>query len=158
MTKDSFNPLPKKSKGASVAELQPFLINSIDLHNHIKLAHWNLRDPDFIAVHRLLDEVAATVLEGIDLAAERIRQLGTPVSASTATVAKDSVLKTFPEGVLDRKQALAAVCNSMSLVIKQAHDSIDKVDEAGDAITADLLTQVSRSLEVQLWFLESHLP
>lgn len=158
MTKDSFNPLIKKAKESSVAELQPFLINAIDLHNQIKLSHWNLKAHDFIAIHRLLDEVAGTVLEAIDLTAERVRQLGVSVSATTAEVAKGSNLKKFPEGVLDRKKAVTAVCESLSMTVKRLHESIEKVDEAGDAITADLLTQVSRSLEVQLWFLESHLP
>ena len=33
---------------------------------------------------------------------------------------------------------------------------IDDTDEAGDAGTADLLTEVSRGIDKQLWFLEAH--
>ena len=34
--------------------------------------------------------------------------------------------------------------------------NIDDTDEAGDAGTADLLTEISRGVDKQLWFLEAH--
>lgn len=34
--------------------------------------------------------------------------------------------------------------------------NIDDTDEAGDAGTSDLFTQVSRAVDKQLWFLEAH--
>ena len=33
---------------------------------------------------------------------------------------------------------------------------IDKTDELGDKDSADLLTGISRTLDLQLWFLEAH--
>ncbi|MBX3120453.1 MAG: DNA starvation/stationary phase protection protein Dps [Fimbriimonadaceae bacterium] len=157
MPKVNFNPISNDRKKAAVSELNPLLVDSIDLYNQIKLAHWNLRDPDFIAVHRLFDEVGAAVLEGVDLIAERIRQLGEPVVASTAVVSKQSSLKGFPTGVIAGQTAIKAVCEAVGHCVEMLHQSIVRMDEAGDPITADLLTQVSRGLEVQLWFLESHL-
>ena len=35
--------------------------------------------------------------------------------------------------------------------------NIDDADEAGDASSADLFTEVSRGLDKSLWFLEAHL-
>ena len=35
-------------------------------------------------------------------------------------------------------------------------ENIDETDEAGDAETADLFTEISRTVHKQLWFLEAH--
>ncbi len=35
--------------------------------------------------------------------------------------------------------------------------SIDKTGELGDADTADLYTEISRTIDKRLWFLEAHL-
>ncbi|MGN6030033.1 MAG: ferritin-like domain-containing protein, partial [Thermomicrobiales bacterium] len=35
--------------------------------------------------------------------------------------------------------------------------AIDTADEAGDADTADLFTEISRQVDMDLWFLEAHL-
>ena len=49
--------------------------------------------------------------------------------------------------LVDRYAALAA----------SSRQAIDTADEAGDADTADLFTQLSRDLDKWLWFLEAHL-
>lgn len=138
--------------------LLPLLHNSIDLYIHAHLAHWNLRGENFIAIHRLLDEVSETVDKGTDELAERIRQLGSPVEASASLVACKSKLPAFPPGLVDSRTAVDALTTSIAKVVNDLHQAIDSADEAGDAVTADLLTQISGRLELQLWLLESHLP
>ena len=41
---------------------------------------------------------------------------------------------------------------------KTLREGIDQTDEAGDADTADLLTEQSRATDKMLWMLEAHLP
>ena len=67
------NPLNPEVKQKVGDILLPLVYDATELKSHVKLAHWNLRDPDFISIHRLLDEVAATVEKGIDQVAERAR-------------------------------------------------------------------------------------
>ena len=83
--------------------------------------------------------------------------MGAPIDATSEKVFSSSGLKDFPKGIVNSKQAIEAITNALAQVIQNLHDGIDKIDEAGDAITADILTQISGKLELQLWFLESHL-
>jgi starvation-inducible DNA-binding protein len=40
---------------------------------------------------------------------------------------------------------------------KHVREAIDKTDDLGDADTADLYTEISRTVDMRLWFLEAHL-
>lgn len=151
------NPLSSETKKKVGAILLPLVYDSIELKNQVKLAHWNLHDRDFISVHRLLDEVAATVDKGTDEMAERARQLGIVTDATTKVVAKNTTLDPFPEGIINGATACEAVLNGIVKTVDALHKSIAACDEAGDAVSADLLTKISGELEVQLWFFESRL-
>jgi starvation-inducible DNA-binding protein len=151
------NPLSTETKKKVGAILLPLVYDSIELKNQVKLAHWNLHDRDFISVHRLLDEVAATVDKGTDEMAERARQLGIVTDASTKAVAKNTTLSPFPEGIINGATACEAVLDGLVKAVDALHKSIDACDEAGDAVSADLLTKISGELEIHLWFFESRL-
>lgn len=157
MAKASRNPIDEKAKAAVVKTLMPIIYNSLELRNQVKLAHWNLVDPNFISIHRLLDELTETLDEGIDGIAERVRQLGGFLDSSTETIAKQSSLAAFPSGKVSAHTVADEVSQKLALAVKDLHEAIDSSDEAGDAITADLLTNVSGKLEVHIWFFESSL-
>ena len=52
------------------------LADAVDLQLQMKQAHWNVKGPNFIALHHLFDEVEADVRDYVDLIAERVVQLG----------------------------------------------------------------------------------
>jgi starvation-inducible DNA-binding protein len=157
MQTKSRNPLSDMIKTEIGAILLPIVYDSTELKSHVKLAHWNLRDPDFISIHRLLDEVAMTVEKGIDEVAERARQLGAVMDVTPARVGSKTNLKPFPSGLLNRTTACNGLLISLGAAVDELHKGIEKCTEAGDAISADLLTSVSRQLEVYLWLIESHM-
>jgi starvation-inducible DNA-binding protein len=151
------NPLSQEIKHKVGDILLPLVYDATELKSHVKLAHWNLRDPDFIAIHRLLDDVAATVEKGIDEVAERARQLGKVMDVTPTKVGEMNNLKPFPKGLLNRASACDGLVKSLGSTVDGLHKAIDQCDEIGDAISADLLTRVSGELEVYLWLIESHL-
>lgn len=153
----SLNPLEISAKTASGELLLNLVADASVMYGHVKTAHWNLRGRNFLGIHRLLDEVAESVLKGIDEMAERARQLGLTVDGNLGALSKKSTLKAFPSGLVDSETVVKELGASMATCIQAMHDDIDKADEAGDAITADLLTKISGGLELQLWLLESHL-
>src|SRR5439155_6610562 len=80
------NDLPEDARMKLVELLNTRLADAIDLQTQCKQAHWNVKGPDFIALHKLFDEVNGAVEEYVDLIAERAVQLG-GVADGTARVA-----------------------------------------------------------------------
>ena len=52
------------------------LADTADLKSQIKQAHWNVKGAEFIALHKLYDDLAAEVEVYVDVIAERVTQLG----------------------------------------------------------------------------------
>ncbi len=154
----NYNPLPNPSKRHSGETLIGLVADSSGLYQQVKTAHWNLRDPNFIGIHRLLDEVAVTLLKGIDEMAERARQLGLVVDGNLKTLASMSRIGDFPAGLVSGSVVCTTLCGSLATVVDSLRTAIQSMDsEHKDPITVDLLTRISGELEVQLWLLESHL-
>ncbi|HWV23788.1 MAG TPA: ferritin-like domain-containing protein, partial [Thermomicrobiales bacterium] len=59
--------LDEKTRAASVELLNARLADGIDLALAIKQAHWNMRGPNFIAVHELMDQFRTEMDDGNDL-------------------------------------------------------------------------------------------
>lgn len=141
-----------------LARLLNSLVTSlIDLRIQVKLAHWNVRGPHFIAYHELFDEVASHLEDATDLAAERAATLGAPAGAPLQTVARDTPLEPWPLDERQDQAVMRIVADRVGQVAAQARAGIDAAAELGDQDTADLFTEVSRQLDKDLWFLEAHL-
>ena len=54
--------LPEQSRAANIELLNQQLADTFDLYSQIKQAHWNIKGPEFIALHELFDELADRVL------------------------------------------------------------------------------------------------
>lgn len=151
-------PIEKKLADAVVAILDPILLDQLELYTHVKTAHWNLRDANFIVVHRFLDEVAAVVNESGDIIAERIRQLGLPIDAPSKRFSEEERLKTFPSAELSSDAALTGLCESFSGSIKGIRSGIELTSEGAteEPVTNDILVAIATEYEKLLWMLNSH--
>jgi starvation-inducible DNA-binding protein len=152
------NSLPSNAKTVAIDLLSARLSDAIDLALLTKQAHWNVKGPQFIAVHEMLDTFRDELDEHTDTMAERIVQLGGTALGTTQTVAKGTSLKPYPTDIHAIPDHLAALIERYSAVANAVRADIDSADEAGDADTADIFTAVSRGLDKALWFLEAHLP
>src|SRR3989475_7201798 len=70
------NDLPEASRLEVIGLLNQRLADCIDLQTQCKQAHWNVKGPTFIALHKLFDEINEDVEAYVDLIAERVVQLG----------------------------------------------------------------------------------
>jgi starvation-inducible DNA-binding protein len=139
------NDLTANTRQAAIELLNARVADGIDLALLTKQAHWNLKGPQFIAVHEMLDGFRTQIDEHVDTA------LGT-----TQTVAKASSLAPYPTNIYAIKDHLAALIERYGAVANTLRKNIDEADEAGDADTADIFTAASRDLDKSLWFLEAH--
>jgi starvation-inducible DNA-binding protein len=133
------------------------LADAIDLGAQTKHAHWNVKGPNFIALHELFDKVAENVEDHIDELAERITQLGGTAHGTVAAVAKTTSLKPYPEEITEGVAHVEALSSALADFGKKVRAGIATTDDWGDADTADLLTGISRDVDKYLWFLEAHL-
>jgi starvation-inducible DNA-binding protein len=152
------NNLDEKTRQASVELLNARLADGIDLALAVKQAHWNLRGPQFIAIHELLDTFRAELDAGNDLMAERVSQLGGAALGTTQVVADGTTVEPYPVDIFAVEDHLDALIQRYGTVANAVREAIDTSDEAGDADTADIFTEISRVLDKDLWFLEAHLP
>lgn len=151
------NDLPDNTRKAMIALLNARLADAIDLRLAIKQAHWNVKGPNFIALHELFDQIQARVDTFVDDIAERGVALAGVVAGTAQVVAKTSQLEPYPTDITDEKAHLKALADRLAAFGKLARAAIDASDEAGDKDTADLFTGVSRQIDKDLWFIEAHL-
>jgi starvation-inducible DNA-binding protein len=153
------NTLPSPVRKDAISVLNDTVADLFDLFARIKQAHWNVRGTTFIGLHKLLDEFAGRTLNHIDLAAERATALGGIVEGTLRESVKHSHLKKKEEpasvsGMSDWIRELADVHAAAGERVRAA---IKKLTDAGDFGTADLLTDILRALDLQLWLLEAHI-
>ncbi|MCL2724017.1 MAG: DNA starvation/stationary phase protection protein Dps [Polyangiaceae bacterium] len=151
------NDLPENVRAAIVKILDARLADGIDLHGQVKHAHWNVKGPNFIALHELFDSVAEHVACGVDDLAERAVQLGGVADGLLGSVVKRSSLKSPSVDLPDGRAHVEAVSLSLAAYGAKVRAAIDEADKLGDKDTADLFTEVSRAVDKDLWFVEAHL-
>jgi starvation-inducible DNA-binding protein len=149
--------LSAKTRGRVVDILNARLADAIDLQLQAKQAHWNVKGPNFIALHELFDTIAGDLGGHIDDMAERITTLGGVAEGTIQAVAGRSRLEPYPLALAEGRAHLEALATALARVGKSVRKAIDDTSKAGDADTSDLFTGVSRALDKNLWLLEAHL-
>jgi starvation-inducible DNA-binding protein len=150
------NDLPEAVRTQVVRLLNDRLADCIDLQTQTKQAHWNVKGPNFIALHELFDQIHAAVSEYTDEIAERAVQLGGVAEGTARMVARRSSLAEYPAAV-DGHSHVEGLSSALAAFGQSARKAIGDTDELGDLDTADIFTEISRGIDKWLWFVEAHL-
>ena len=133
------NDLPLATRTQAVRLLNARLADAIDLGTQTKHAHWNVKGPNFIALH---DQLAEHTEEHID---------------TIAAAARATSLKPYPENLSEGVAHVRALATALAAFGAGVRAAIDAADKFGDKDSADLFTGISRAVDKDLWFLEAHL-
>ena len=150
------NTLPEKVRMQMEVILQDRLADSIDLAIQAKQAHWNVKGPSFIALHELFDKIAEESEEYPDLIAERIVQFGGVAEGTVQVVSNRTNLPDYPLVLTTGREHVEALSHTLAVYGELIRETIKQATELDDPATADIFTQISRSVDKNLWFIEAH--
>src|SRR5882762_7854218 len=105
----SRNDLSANAKSVSIGILNARLVDSIDLALLTKQAHWNIKGPNFIALHEMIDGFRTELDSHVDTMAERVVQLGGTALGTTQTVASATTLEAYPTDIYASEDHLNAL-------------------------------------------------
>jgi starvation-inducible DNA-binding protein len=138
-------------------ELQATLVELVDLSLLGKQLHWNIFGQPFKPLHEQLDELVDSWRELSDIVAERAVALGVQPDGQSATVSATSGILPVAGSALDTNEALRELCPRLADVTERVRARMDRLGEL-DFASQDVLIEVVRGLEKQLWMLRASLP
>jgi starvation-inducible DNA-binding protein len=149
--------LPEEARVQIAQELNVRLADGLDLHSQIKVAHWNIKGPQFAALHPLFETFAVSLAGHNDTFAERAVTLGARAYGTARHVAKTSRLPEYPQDATRDMDHVRLLSERIEVYLEGARQSRLVAEKLGDTDTVDLLTQVITEFEKHAWFLRASL-
>ena len=151
------SPLPPETRATLVAELNDRLADGLDLHSQIKVAHWNVKGPQFPSLHPLFETFAVGLAAFNDAIAERAVTLGGRAYGSARHVAAASTLPEYPPEATRDLEHVRLLAERFDRYLAGVRGSRRAAESLADTDTADLFTGVITELEKHAWFLRASL-
>jgi starvation-inducible DNA-binding protein len=139
------------------AQLQATLLELVDLSLLGKQLHWSVTGRLFVPVHRQLDELVDSWRDLADTVAERAVAIGVwPDGQADPVAARTGHLRIEP-GALEDQAVVRELVRCLAEVAERTRTRMDRLGEL-DAASQDVLIEVVRELEQQLWMVRAQLP
>jgi starvation-inducible DNA-binding protein len=135
--------------------LQQTLVELIDLALNGKQLHWNIAGHGFRDLHLQLDELIDEWHGLADTVAERAVAIGCPVDGRARAVAEQSDLHPGAPGSVAVSDAIESLTQRLAVVGELVRERADRAG-ALDLASQDVLIEVIRALEKQLWMVRSN--
>lgn len=155
--KNSPSQLPADVRKKICEALRGVLTDGLDLHSQIKVAHWNIKGPQFAALHPLFDAFATDLATNMDDLAERVLTLGSLAVGTSRHVAKHSRLPDYPQELTKDLEHVKLLAERIGTWLVGARAAREVALEAKDDDSVDLLTGMIQGFEKHAWFLHATL-
>jgi starvation-inducible DNA-binding protein len=151
------SPLSEAARKEIAVSLNARLADGLDLHSQIKVAHWNIKGPNFAALHPLFETFAVGLAVHNDALAERAVTLGAQVYGTARAVAKASTLPEYPAETKKDLEHVKLLAERIDSYLEGVRASRDVAEKLKDQDTVDLLTGIIVEFEKHAWFLRASL-
>ena len=151
------SPLSEVARSQISQTLNARLADGLDLHSQIKVAHWNIKGPQFAALHPLFETFADGLAEFNDQLAERAVTLGARAYGTARHVAKSSRLPEYDQEATRDLDHVRLLADRFDAYLSGLRESRGVAEQNQDTDTVDLFTQVITAFEKHTWFLRASL-
>ncbi len=151
------SPLSEDVRRRIADTLNARLADGLDLHSQIKVAHWNIKGPQFASLHPLFETFAVSLAAHNDSIAERAVTLGGRAYGTARHVAKASSLPEYPQETTRDLEHVRLLAERIERYLEGARASRSVGEEVKDTDTVDLLTGIITEFEKHAWFLRASL-
>jgi len=149
--------LPSEAKARIAETLNARLADGLDLWSQIKVAHWNVKGPQFPSLHPLFETFATSLAGHNDAIAERAVTLGAKAYGTARHVGSVSRLPEYPQDTTRGLEHVALLADRIETYLEAVRESRVVAEGHGDPDTVDLLTEVITEFEKNAWFLRASL-
>jgi starvation-inducible DNA-binding protein len=149
--------LPPEARAQIATTLNARLADGLDLHSQIKVAHWNIKGPQFASLHPLFETFALGLAVHNDTLAERAVTLGGKAYGTARHVAGASRLPEYPQETTRDLEHVKLLAERFERYLVGVRESRTLAEKLGDTDTVDLFTQIVTEFEKHSWFLRASL-
>ncbi|HET8666589.1 MAG TPA: DNA starvation/stationary phase protection protein Dps [Terriglobales bacterium] len=149
--------LAEPTRAQMVELLNSCLAEIADLRTHAKHAHWNVKGLQFQQLHELFELIASRLDRQADDVAERITALGGVANGTARQVVASSNLPQYDLEAVTGVEHIRALAKRLAVAGGRVRASLAVAHQLGDDGTGDLLTEIVRQADKDLWLLEAHL-
>lgn len=148
--------LDKKDTKILVAQLNDLLANYMIFYQNTRGLHWNIKGEKFFELHVKFEELYTNLLLKVDEIAERVLTLGATPLHTFADYSNTASIKPLKD-VADGKEGVAAILDSLKLVLVKQRAILTESSEADDEGTNALMSDYIREQEKMVWMYSAFL-
>ncbi|MBD3802022.1 DNA starvation/stationary phase protection protein [Thioclava marina] len=141
------------SQQANIDSMTNILGQTFGLYVQTHGYHWNVEGPQFRQFHALFEEQYQNLWEALDEIAERIRCLGAYAPGTLSeltTLAGDA-----PARAQSAEAMVDALISAHGALAAKLRDAITTAQEAGDEVSAGVLTDRLEWHEKEIWMMKA---
>lgn len=138
-----------------VVALNQLMANYYVHYHKLRNFHWNVETQDFFELHHEFENEYNTVIENIDIIAERIRVFGLKPSMSIKEMQDLSEIKEVKADNMSPIAMVTEVLKDFDILHNKMLDVLNAALDTGDNVTEQMVTDFMRKLEKRNWMFTS---